>query len=69
MHNDIMAAGSRERPPMLALAVPVTEDQQGQPRRVEQETYANTTLENRKLIDGEAEAIHTILNRISDDTQ
>ncbi|GJY90165.1 hypothetical protein Tco_0505361 [Tanacetum coccineum] len=52
---------------LVTEAVPVTEDQQGQPRRVEQETYANTTLENRKLIDAEAEAIHTILNRIGDD--
>ncbi|GJQ89330.1 hypothetical protein Tco_0000469 [Tanacetum coccineum] len=67
LHNDIMAAGSRERPLMLALAVPAIEDQPGHPCRVEQDTYANTTLENIKLIDAEAEAIHIILNGIGDD--
>ncbi|GJS53774.1 hypothetical protein Tco_0627136 [Tanacetum coccineum] len=73
MHNDIMAAGSRERPPMLApghyahgvLAVPAVGDESGQPHRVQEETYANTTPENRRLID--AEAIHMILNEIGDD--
>nr|GEU96412.1 hypothetical protein [Tanacetum cinerariifolium] len=38
-----------------------------QPHRVEQETYANTTLENRKLSDVKAEVIHMILNEIGDD--
>ncbi|GJV03776.1 hypothetical protein Tco_1337345 [Tanacetum coccineum] len=47
MHNDIMAAGSRERPPML--------------EPVEQETYADATQEKRRLIDAEAKAIHIIL--------
>ncbi|GJR98776.1 retrovirus-related pol polyprotein from transposon TNT 1-94 [Tanacetum coccineum] len=94
MHNDIMGAGSRERPPMLASGiaykdqlrhciekgpyilteivhekVQATEEQPGHPRRVEQETYVNTTPENRKLIDAEAEAkaIHMILNEIGDE--
>ncbi|GJY33171.1 hypothetical protein Tco_0417640 [Tanacetum coccineum] len=53
MQNDIMEAGLRERPPMLAP--------------IEQETYANTTRESSKLIDAEAEAIHMILNGIGDD--
>ncbi|GJW54999.1 retrovirus-related pol polyprotein from transposon TNT 1-94 [Tanacetum coccineum] len=48
-------------------AVPPDGDQPGHPRRVEQETYANTSLENIKLIDAEAEAIHMILNGICDD--
>ncbi|GJV21513.1 hypothetical protein Tco_1370533 [Tanacetum coccineum] len=39
----------------------------GQPRRVEKETYTNTSPENRQLIDAEAEAIHMILNGITDD--
>ncbi|GKB77930.1 hypothetical protein Tco_0944825 [Tanacetum coccineum] len=52
MHNDIMAA--------------VIEEQPVQPRRVEQETYANTTLEKRRVIDAEAKAIHMILNEISE---
>ncbi|GKE03590.1 hypothetical protein Tco_1395608 [Tanacetum coccineum] len=73
IHDDIMAAGSQERPPMLAPVhyaqwkVQATEEQPGQPRRVEQETYANTTPESKKLIDAEAEAIHMILDRIGDD--
>ncbi|GKC19749.1 hypothetical protein Tco_1021899 [Tanacetum coccineum] len=107
MHNDIMAAGSRERPPMLAPghyaqwssrfmryvdtkanknelrhyiekgpyilielvteAVPAVGDESGQPHRVQEETYVNTTPENRRLIDAEAEAMHMILNEIGDD--
>nr|GEX49551.1 hypothetical protein [Tanacetum cinerariifolium] len=34
---------------------------------VQEETYANTCLENKKLIDAEAKAIHMILNGIGDD--
>ncbi|GKE29206.1 hypothetical protein Tco_1444590 [Tanacetum coccineum] len=34
---------------------------------VEQENYANATLESRKIINAEAEAIHMILNGIGDD--
>ncbi|GJZ22667.1 hypothetical protein Tco_0559706 [Tanacetum coccineum] len=107
MHNDIMAAGSKELPLMLApghyaqwssrfmryvdtktnkdqirhfikqgpyklielvtKVVPPDGDQPGHPCRVEQETYANTTSENRKLSDSEAEAILMILNEIGDD--
>ncbi|GJS32256.1 hypothetical protein Tco_0530638 [Tanacetum coccineum] len=61
MHNKIMVASFKERPPMLA---PVG-DEPGQPRRVQEETYANTSPENRKLIDVKVEAIHMILNGIS----
>nr|GEY28378.1 hypothetical protein [Tanacetum cinerariifolium] len=66
MHNDIMAAGFIGRPPMLALVLAVG-DQRGQPRRVQEETYANTTPEKKRLIDAEAEGIHMILNEIGDD--
>ncbi|GJW37376.1 hypothetical protein Tco_0060296 [Tanacetum coccineum] len=71
MHNNILASGSKERPPMLApdlvtLAVPTEGDNQGQPQVVRQETYINTTPENRKLIDDDAEAIYMILNGIGD---
>ncbi|GJX18402.1 hypothetical protein Tco_0221079 [Tanacetum coccineum] len=54
MPNDIMAVGSREGPPMLALV--------GVLRR-------NSTLEKRRVIDveAEAEAIHMILNGIGDE--
>ncbi|GJU10641.1 gag-pol polyprotein [Tanacetum coccineum] len=61
MHNNIMVASFKERPPMLA---PVG-DEPGQPHRVQEETYANTSPENRKLIDVKVEAIHMILNGIS----
>ncbi|GJV42853.1 retrovirus-related pol polyprotein from transposon TNT 1-94 [Tanacetum coccineum] len=67
MHNDIMAAGSRECPLMLAPAVLAVGDEPGQPHVVQEETYANTSPENKKLIDAEAKAIHMILNGISDD--
>nr|GEV03943.1 hypothetical protein [Tanacetum cinerariifolium] len=42
-------------------------DNPGQPRVVREETYVNTTPENRKLLDAEAEAIHMILNGIGND--
>ncbi|GKE04399.1 hypothetical protein Tco_1396417, partial [Tanacetum coccineum] len=64
MHNDIMIVGSKERLPMLALEVPAEGDDPGQQCMVKEETYVNTTLENRKLIDDEAEVIHMILNGI-----
>ncbi|GJT36634.1 hypothetical protein Tco_0927053 [Tanacetum coccineum] len=75
MHNDIMESCSKERPPMLApgsyaygdLAVPAKGDDPGQPRVVREETYANTSKENKKLISPEGEAIYMILNRISND--
>ncbi|GJR29054.1 hypothetical protein Tco_1105286 [Tanacetum coccineum] len=52
MHNNILASGSKERSPMLApdlvtLAVTAEGDNQGQPQVVRQETYINTTPENR----------------------
>nr|GEY06259.1 hypothetical protein [Tanacetum cinerariifolium] len=67
MHNDIMAVGSKERPPMLAPEVPAKGDNPGQLRVVREETYINTTPENRKLIDAKAEVIHMILNGIGND--
>ncbi|GJS96799.1 hypothetical protein Tco_0803767, partial [Tanacetum coccineum] len=48
-------------------AVPLDGDQPGHLCRVQEETYANTTPENQRLIDAEAEAIYMILNRIGDD--
>ncbi|GJY43158.1 hypothetical protein Tco_0431371 [Tanacetum coccineum] len=66
MHNDIMAAGFKERPPMLALVLSYG-DNPAQARVVREETYDNTSPENRKLIDAEAKAIHMILNGIGND--
>nr|GEY01923.1 hypothetical protein [Tanacetum cinerariifolium] len=77
MHNDIMAAGSKERPPMLALGpyeinliqLPNTpdDDNPGQPNKIVKEIYGDTTLHNQKLIDAEVEAVHMILNGIGND--
>ncbi|GJX53523.1 hypothetical protein Tco_0281892 [Tanacetum coccineum] len=107
MHNDIMAAGSKERPPMLAPGsyaqyksrfmryvdtkpnrelpkkiiykgpyimtkithpeIPEDGDRPREPGYTEKKTYANTGLENKKLIDAEAEAVHMILNGIGND--
>ncbi|GJT24903.1 hypothetical protein Tco_0894840 [Tanacetum coccineum] len=75
MHNDIMATGSKERSPLLApgslhpnstcySSSSSRRGCSGQPRVVREETYANTSPKNKKLIDFEAEAIHIILNGI-----
>nr|GEW04509.1 hypothetical protein [Tanacetum cinerariifolium] len=78
MHNDIMAAGSKKRPPMLALGpyemnliqlpnTPSDNDNPGQPNEIVKETYGDTTPHNQKLIDAKAEAVHMILNGIGND--
>ncbi|GKE03467.1 hypothetical protein Tco_1395485 [Tanacetum coccineum] len=104
MHNDITAAGFKERPPMLAPGsyaqwksrfmryidtkpnkellkktihecpyimtkithqeTPKDGDKPRVPGFTQKETYANTGLENRKVIDTEVEAVHMILNGI-----
>nr|GEY24757.1 hypothetical protein [Tanacetum cinerariifolium] len=51
---------------LVTKAILAAGDEPSQPRRVREETYANTTPENWKLIDVEAEAIHIILNGIGD---
>ncbi|GKB67224.1 hypothetical protein Tco_0928636 [Tanacetum coccineum] len=65
MYNDIMAVGSKERPPMLAMVL-ANRDNQGQPQQVSEEIYTNTTPKNRNLIDAKAKTIHMILNGIGD---
>ncbi|GJZ98298.1 hypothetical protein Tco_0670751 [Tanacetum coccineum] len=70
MYNDIMAVGSKERPPMLATGryahwqspKPTTTTQEAVPKHTVPETYGNTTPEKRAYIDAEAESIHIILN-------
>ncbi|GJR27895.1 hypothetical protein Tco_1104127 [Tanacetum coccineum] len=59
MHNDIMAAGSRESKPTRATEEAI-------PKHNVPETYKNTTLEKRAYFDVEAEAIHMILSGIRD---
>ncbi|GJV26879.1 hypothetical protein Tco_1383327 [Tanacetum coccineum] len=56
--------------PYLEVAppeVPVKGDEPGQPRVVREETYVNTTPENKNFVDAKAEAIHMILSRIGND--
>ncbi|GJS88762.1 hypothetical protein Tco_0771398 [Tanacetum coccineum] len=71
MHNDIMANGSKERPPMLAPIqledTPLDDENPKRPVEIVKETYRNTNPENQKLIYDEAEAVHIILNRIGND--
>nr|GEV15402.1 RNA-directed DNA polymerase, eukaryota [Tanacetum cinerariifolium] len=63
MHNDIMAAGSKERPPVLAS----DGDRPRVPGYTKKETYAKTSPENKKLIDDEAKVVHMILLRMEND--
>ncbi|GJX85769.1 hypothetical protein Tco_0336543 [Tanacetum coccineum] len=65
MHNDIMAAGSKDSPPMLAMGNMLNPPI---PEHIVQETYENTLPENRAYIDAEAEAIHMIFSGIRDET-
>ncbi|GKB35795.1 hypothetical protein Tco_0880737 [Tanacetum coccineum] len=51
----------------MGKEVPVEGDEPGQPRVVREETYVNTTPENKNLVDAEAKAIHMILSRIGND--
>ncbi|GJU47373.1 retrovirus-related pol polyprotein from transposon TNT 1-94 [Tanacetum coccineum] len=80
MHNDIMAAGLRDRPPMLATgryaqwqsqikipAQPATDDSPKVPERTVLGTFLNISPENKAHYDAEAEAIHLILTRIGDE--
>ncbi|GKA47045.1 hypothetical protein Tco_0739928 [Tanacetum coccineum] len=75
MHNDIMAAGSKDRPLMLAtmavtvlvLAKSTTETDPPVPEHTVQETYENTLRVNHAYIDAEAEAIHMIFSGIGDE--
>ncbi|GJU79250.1 hypothetical protein Tco_1276320 [Tanacetum coccineum] len=63
MHNNIMATGSRDRPPMLATG----RYAQCNSRRTIPETFSNISLEDKAHYDAEAVAIHLILTRIGDD--
>ncbi|GKD34521.1 hypothetical protein Tco_1250030 [Tanacetum coccineum] len=68
MHNDIMAASSRERPPMLAIGrYAQWQSHPAVPEHTFLETYENTLPKNCAYIDAQAEAIHMILSGIMDD--
>ncbi|GJY08166.1 hypothetical protein Tco_0375220 [Tanacetum coccineum] len=82
MHNDIMAAGSKDHPPMLAMGryaqdicndkspcsnKTTTETDPSVLEHTVQETHENILPENCAYIDAEAESIHMILSRIRDE--
>ncbi|GJS95436.1 hypothetical protein Tco_0802404 [Tanacetum coccineum] len=82
MHNDIMAAGSKDHPPMLAMGryaqaicndkspcsnKTTTETDPSVLEHTVQETYENILPENCAYIDAEDESIHMILSRIRDE--
>ncbi|GKB29698.1 retrovirus-related pol polyprotein from transposon TNT 1-94 [Tanacetum coccineum] len=82
MHNNIMAASSNDRPPMLATgryaqslhtstitipAVPATDDSPEFPERIAVETILNMSPENKAYYESEKEAIHLLLTGIGDE--
>ncbi|GJZ25728.1 integrase, catalytic region, zinc finger, CCHC-type containing protein [Tanacetum coccineum] len=67
MHNNIMAAGSRDHPPMLATAVPATENSPIVPEHTIVETIMNMSPANKAHFESEKEAIHMILTGIGDE--
>ncbi|GKC00493.1 hypothetical protein Tco_0986629 [Tanacetum coccineum] len=78
MHNNIMAAGSRDRPPMLATspyklsnvtvrAQPATDDAPGIPKHSVPKTLLNISEENKAHLNAENEAIHLLLTGIGDE--
>ncbi|GJR96155.1 hypothetical protein Tco_0268329 [Tanacetum coccineum] len=75
MHNNIMAAGSRDRPPMLATGryaqwrslMPATENSPAVPEHTTVETILNMSPTNKAHFESEKEAIHMILTGIGDE--
>nr|GEX58590.1 hypothetical protein [Tanacetum cinerariifolium] len=75
MHNNIMAAGSRDRPPMLATgrypqwiqAVAATDESPAIPEHTTVETSMNMSPANKAHFKAEKEAIHLTLTGIGDE--
>ncbi|GKC08201.1 hypothetical protein Tco_0999811 [Tanacetum coccineum] len=75
MHNNIMADGSRDRPPMIATGryaqwqsrQPATDNSPKVPERTILETLSNITPEYKAHYDAEKEAIHLLLTGIVDE--
>ncbi|GJW05976.1 retrovirus-related pol polyprotein from transposon TNT 1-94 [Tanacetum coccineum] len=75
MHNNIMAAGSRDRPPMLATGryaqwqslVPTMDDSPEVLERTSVETILNMSPGNKEHYQSEKEAIHLLLTEIEDE--
>ncbi|GKE19567.1 hypothetical protein Tco_1427144 [Tanacetum coccineum] len=66
LHNAIMEAGSKDRPPMLAL-VPVAEGSSKTTTERYMENYKNVSQDIRDQLNAEAEAIQIILTGIDND--
>nr|GEY83860.1 retrovirus-related Pol polyprotein from transposon TNT 1-94 [Tanacetum cinerariifolium] len=74
MHNNIRAAGSRDRPPgpykpttVLVQAIAATDDSLAIPEHITVETPMNMSLANKAHFEAEKEAIHLILTGIRDE--
>ncbi|GJX70076.1 integrase, catalytic region, zinc finger, CCHC-type containing protein [Tanacetum coccineum] len=74
MHNNIMAAGSRDRPPMLATwflryidTRPNADNSLAVPERTTVETVLNMSPENKAHFESEKEVIHLIFTGIGDE--
>ncbi|GJX96905.1 hypothetical protein Tco_0352703 [Tanacetum coccineum] len=66
LHNAIMEAGSKDRPPMLAL-VPVAEGSSETTTERYMKNYKNVLQHIRDQLNAEAEAVQIILTRIDND--
>nr|GEX56212.1 Gag-Pol polyprotein [Tanacetum cinerariifolium] len=69
LHNAIMEAGSKDRPPMLAAdkEIPISEGSPITRSERFQETYKNVSQEIRDQLNAEAEAVQIILTGIDND--
>nr|GEW83865.1 hypothetical protein [Tanacetum cinerariifolium] len=71
MHNNIMAAGSRDRPynptTVVIQVVPSTQYSLAVPEHITVETILNMSLENKAHFESEKEAIHLLLTGIGDE--
>ncbi|GJW91383.1 retrovirus-related pol polyprotein from transposon TNT 1-94 [Tanacetum coccineum] len=70
LHNAIMEAGGKDRPPMLApsnYTVPVTESSSETTTKGYMENYKNVSQDIRNQLDAKAEAVQIILTGIDND--
>nr|GEW20601.1 hypothetical protein [Tanacetum cinerariifolium] len=71
MHNNIMAAGSKDRPYTLStvtiLAVPATDDTSAVPEQTTVETILNMSPKKKAHYESEKESIHLLLTGIGDE--
>nr|GEX08519.1 hypothetical protein [Tanacetum cinerariifolium] len=69
LHNAIMEAGSKDRPPMLASdkEVPISEGSPVTRTKRYQETYKNVSQDIHDQLNDEAEAVQIILTGIDND--